>query len=101
MVPGCAEERRRFRIEGTEVVSDWGQHRDEAVVTVRQRKNTKFVKDVLSVGCRGEQPVEVPLVDPFWEESDHPEELASTGGDFLERWGGGRLVECWGSGRFV
>ena len=44
-----------------------------------QRKNTEFVKDVLSVRGRGKQPVEVFLVDPLWEECNDFEELAGTG----------------------
>ena len=65
---------------------------------MRQRKNTKFVKDVVSVGGRGKQPVKVFLVDPLWEESNHFEELAGTG--FAEG-RGDKFTEYWGGNKFV
>ena len=64
------EEWRRPWILGTEVVADWCQHCDESVAPIRQRKNTEFVEDVLSVGDGGEKPVEVRFVNALGEESE-------------------------------
>jgi hypothetical protein len=78
-----------LRISGTEVVSDWCQHRDEVVSPIRQRKKTESVEDVLSVGDGGEKPVEVFLVDSLGEESSNFEEVACIGA---------KAAECRGRG---
>ena len=44
------------------MVPEWRQHRDEVAASVRQRKDTELVQDVLSVGDGGMQPVEVVLL---------------------------------------
>ena len=77
------------------VVSNGRQHRDEAVVPMRQRKGEEFVEDFLLVGDSGEQPVEVLFVDALGEESDNFEEVTSIGAEFAERWRSeGELYGC-------
>ena len=71
---------------GAEVVSNWCQHGDEVVAAMSQRKDAKFVEDVLSIGDCWEQPVEVILVNSVWEECDNFEEIAGVGAEFLECW---------------
>ena len=44
------------------MVPEWRQHRDEVAASVRQRKDTELVQDVLSVGDGGVQPVEIVLL---------------------------------------
>ena len=90
MVPGRAEEGRRLWIPGAEIVSDWCQRRDEAVVPIRQRKNIELAKHVLSVGDGGEKPVKVFLVDSLREESDYFEEVTRLRAEAVERWGSKR-----------
>ena len=66
------------------MVSDWSQHRDEAVGSVCQRKSTELVEGVLYVGSRGKQPFEVFLIHTLWKESDHSKKVASVGAEFAE-----------------
>ena len=75
---------------GTKVVSDWRQHRDEAVAPICQRKNTEPVEGVLSVGYGGKKPVEVFLVDALGEEGDHSKEVTRNRVEATECRGGQR-----------
>ena len=84
MVLGCAKEGGRFRVSGAKIVSDWRQHSNEVVASVRQRKNGELVKDVLSPGDGGEKPVEVVLVDALREKGDHSEKVPGVGAEFAE-----------------
>ena len=88
MVLGRTEEGGGFRVSGVEVVSDRCQHRDETIASVCQRKSAELIEDVLSVGDGGEEPGEVFLVYPLWEERDDFEEVTGVGAE---------CVECGGS----
>ena len=90
MILGCAEEWGCPRISGSKVVSEGRQHHDEVVASVCQRKNTKVVKDVCSVGDCGKQPVKVILVDALREECDNSENFTGDGTEVAECWGGER-----------
>src|ERR1700753_2013876 len=70
------------------MVSNRCQHRDEAVDPMCQRKNTELIEDVLSVGDRGKQPVEVLLVDTLREKRDDSQKFPGIGAEFLECRGG-------------
>ena len=76
MVPDCAKERGRSWISRTKVVSDWRQHRNEAVAPISQRKNAEFIEDLLSVGDGWKKPVKIFLIDALREESNDSEEVA-------------------------
>jgi hypothetical protein len=51
---GRVEEWKRHWVFGAKMVSEWRQHRDESVASIRQGKNAELVKDVSSVGNGGE-----------------------------------------------
>jgi len=69
-----------------EIVTEWGEHRDESMASVCQGESTQFVEDVLPVGDGGEKPINVVLADTLREESDDAEEIAGAGAKFAERW---------------
>ena len=57
---------------------------DEVDGSICQGKSTKCVKDACYVGDRGEQPVEVVLVDTLWKERDNSEEFTRDGTECAE-----------------
>ena len=84
MLFGRVEEWNRHRILGEKVITDWGQHCDEAVVSICQRENAKPVEHVLPAGNRRKQPVDVVLVDTLREERNDSEKVAGVGTKFLK-----------------
>src|ERR1700753_826903 len=93
MILCCTEEWGRFRILGVEIVSNWCQHRNEAIVPIRQRENAELVEHVLSVRDRGEKPVQIFLVYALREEGDDSEEVTSVGAEVAEHRGSEREFE--------
>jgi hypothetical protein len=88
-------------ILGTEVISEWCQHRDGFVAPIRQGENAEFVEDGRRVGDVGKQPVEVVLVNTLWEEGDNSKELSGVGAKILEHRRGEREFDRGGQARLV
>ena len=53
-------------------------------------RDTGFVKNIPSIGDRGEQPVEAVFVSALGKESDDSEEVTSSGAEVGESWGSER-----------
>ena len=93
MIPCRTKEWGGFGILGAKVFSDRCQHCDEPVVPICQRKDAEFVEDVLSVGDRGKEPIEVVLVHALREESDHSQKVAGVGPELVESGGSKRQFD--------
>ena len=65
-------------------MTEWCQHRDEALTSVRQGENTEFVEYLLPVGDCREQPIQIVLINPLWEECDDLEEITGIGSESLK-----------------
>ena len=67
------------------IVPDRCQHGNEIVASKCQRTQN-LLKTFFLSGMKGEQPIEVALVDALREEYDDFEEVASIRVEFPERW---------------
>ena len=61
------------------MISDGGQHGEEVVVSIRQRKNTESVEDVVCFWDGRKKPIEVFFVDALREESNNSKEVTCMG----------------------